>query len=46
MNTHRGIGFLAALLITAGQIFVVSVGTATAANDTSGRSGYAIALNA
>ena len=46
MNTHRGIGFLAAMLITAGQIFVLSVGTATAANQTSERSGYVVALSA
>jgi hypothetical protein len=45
MNTHRGLGFLAALLITVGQIFVVSAGTATA-NNTSERSAYDSGLSA
>ena len=45
MNTHRSFGFLAALLLTVGQILVVSAGTATAANNTSERSQYEIALN-
>ena len=46
MKTHRGLGFLAALLITVGQIFVVSAGTATAANNSIERGGYDVALNA
>jgi hypothetical protein len=45
MNTHRSFGFLAALLVTVGQILVVSAGTATVANSTSERSGYEITLN-
>ena len=45
MNTHRGLGFLAAVLITVGQIFVISAGTATA-NNASARGAYDIALNA
>lgn len=46
MNAHRSFGFLAALLVTVGQIFVLSVGTATAANNTGERSAYEITLNA
>lgn len=46
MKTHRGLGVLAALLITAAQMFVVSVGTATAANNSSERSSYVVALSA
>jgi hypothetical protein len=45
MNAHRSFGFLAALLLTVGQILVVSAGTATVANNTSERSGYEITLN-
>ncbi len=46
MKAHRGLGVLVALLITAAQMFVVSIGTATAANNSSERSSYAVALNA
>jgi len=45
MNTHRSFGFLAALLLTVGQILVVSAGTATAANNTGERGQYEVALN-
>lgn len=46
MNTHRGLGFLAALLITVGQIVMVSAGTATAANNSTERGSYDVARNA
>jgi hypothetical protein len=46
MNTHRGLGFLAALLITVGQIFVLSAGTVTATNNSAERGEYDIARNA
>jgi len=46
MNAHRSFGFLAALLVTFGQIFVLSTGTSSVANNTTERSGYEIALNA
>ncbi len=45
MNTHKGLGFLAALLITVGQMYIVSAGTATANNSTE-HGGYDVALNA
>lgn len=45
MNTHRSFGFLAALLLTVGQILVVSAGTATVASNTGERSQYEVTLN-
>jgi hypothetical protein len=46
MNAHRSFGFLAALLVTVGQILVLATGTTAVANNTSEHSGYEITLNA
>ena len=46
MNAHRSLGFLAAVLVTIGQILLVSTGTVTVAQNSSDRGGYDIALNA
>jgi Ca2+/H+ antiporter len=45
MNTHRTLGFLAALVVTIAQIFLVSTSTAAVAQNSSDRSGYEIARN-
>jgi hypothetical protein len=44
MKTHRSFGFLAALLVTVGQILVLSSGTSAVAS-ASERGNYEIALN-
>ena len=46
MNADRTIGFLAALLVTVGQILVLSTGTVTVAQNSSDRGGHENTLNA
>jgi hypothetical protein len=43
MNTHRTFGFLAAIIVTVGQFFVVSTSTAAVAQNSSS---YETSLNA
>ena len=45
MNTHRTLGFLAALLVTVAQIMLVSTGTAAVAQNSSDHGGYETTLN-
>lgn len=44
MNTHRTLGLLAAILVTAGQALVFAVDTSAAAQSSEDPSGYAHAL--
>ena len=46
MNVHRALGFLAAVLVTVGQILVLSTGTVTVAQNSSDRGGHENTLNA
>lgn len=46
MNAHRSLGFLAAVLLTIGQILVVSTATAAVAQNSSARGGYEATLSA
>jgi hypothetical protein len=46
MNTHRSLGFLAALLVTVGQFFVLSTSTTAVAQNATDRAGYETTLSA
>jgi hypothetical protein len=46
MNAHRTFGFIAALLVTVGQFFVLSTSTAAVAQNSSDRGAYETRLNA
>lgn len=46
MNTHRTLGLLAALLVTAGQTLLFAVDTAAGAQGSEDRSGYETVLGA
>jgi hypothetical protein len=45
MNAHRSLGFLAALIVTVGQFFVVSTSTAAVAQNSSDRVGHEVTRN-
>ena len=46
MNTHKSLGFLAAVLVTVVQLAVFATDTAAVAQNESARSGYEQTLNA
>jgi len=46
MNTHRTVGFVAAVLVTVAQIAVFATDTAAVAQSTSARAGYENTLDA
>jgi hypothetical protein len=46
MNTHRTIGFMAAVLVTVGQIAVFATDTAAVAQNAAARGGYESTLDA
>ena len=46
MNTHKSLGFLAAVLVTVAQIALFATDTAAVAQNESARGGYEQTLNA
>ena len=46
MNTHKSLGFLAAVLVTVAQVAVFATDTAAVAQNESARGGYEQTLNA